>query len=117
MKIAIPAEEKEKTSLVADSFGRADYFYLWQQETSEGEWLDNSGIAMQGGAGIKAAQGLLDAGVDIVLASQCGENAANVLAGGKVKLYQTRYETVEENLQAFLAGEELAEIIPHASRH
>lgn len=117
MKIAIPSEDRELDSLVADTFGRADYFYVWQEETAVGSWLDNSGIAMQGGAGIKAAQLLIDAGVEVLLAPQCGENAAQVLNQAKIKLYQTQYATVEENLSAFLAGKLTREITPHASRH
>ena len=117
MKIAIPAEDKEKDSLVSDTFGRADYFFVWDKATNTEIWLDNSAIAMQGGAGIKAAPLLVDNGVEVLLVPQCGENAAKVLTQAKIKLYQTEYQTVEENLAAFLEGKLTAEIIPHASRH
>lgn len=117
MKIAIPSEDKEKVSLVADTFGRADYFFVWNEETGEENWLDNTGTAMQGGAGIKAAQLLVDRGIEVLLVPQCGENAAQVLKQAKIRLYKTQYSTVEENLTAFLAGKLTEEIIPHASRH
>ena len=56
MKIAIPVDEKSLESNVCVSFGRAPYYLIYDTETKESVFLDNSAAASTGGAGIKAAQ-------------------------------------------------------------
>ena len=58
MKIAIPVEDNQTE--ICPSFGRTSMFLIYDTETKEKKYLDNSGIAMQGGAGIKAAQVIVD---------------------------------------------------------
>ena len=55
MKIAIPVEDYETE--ICPSFGRAPMFLIYDTETKEKKLLDNSGIAVQGGAGIKSGTG------------------------------------------------------------
>lgn len=119
MKIAIPVEEDSVESEIAGSFGRADYFLVTDQATGEIYFLDNSGVAMQGGAGIKAAQLLVDEQITVLLAPRCGENAAKVLQGAGIKLYQTAYPLANENLKAFADGKltEQTEIHPGYHQH
>lgn len=62
MKIAIPAEETTMESKVSQSFGRTYYFVVVDSETLEFEVIDNQGVSSQGGAGIKAAQAVVDSG-------------------------------------------------------
>lgn len=117
MKIAVPVNEDKKT--VCISFGRTPLFALIDTKTDEVDYLDNSAVASQGGAGIKAAQILLDHQVDAVLTPRCGENAADVFAAGDVKLYRTKGESLEENLNSFKEGklESLMEIHPGFHHH
>ena len=56
MKIAIPVDEQNLDSGVCPSFGRAPYFLFYNTDTKESYYLDNSAVASQGGAGIRAAQ-------------------------------------------------------------
>jgi len=60
MKIAIPVDEKSLESNVCVSFGRAPYFLIYDTETKESIFLDNGAAASTGGAGIKAAQTIVD---------------------------------------------------------
>ena len=60
MKIAMPVDEKTMESTVCISFGRTPYFLIYDTETNESVFLDNSAAASQGGAGIKAAQTVVD---------------------------------------------------------
>lgn len=115
MKIAIPVDDNRVT--VSISFGRTPLFLFVDTETGEKEYLDNSAAASQGGAGIKAAQILVDNGVDVLLTPRCGENAAAVLQAAEVSMYKTAGDSVEENLAAFKAGklELLSEI--HSGFH
>lgn len=104
MNIAIPVNNKSAAADVAASFGRTQYFLIYDTETNSSEYLDNSAASSQGGAGIKAAQCVVDSGAVIVIAPQCGENAANVLKAATIKLYKSVPGTALENLAAFAAG-------------
>lgn len=114
MKIAIPVDQNTKTSNVCVSFGRAPYFMFFNTETKETIFIENEAADSQGGAGIKAAQTLVDAGTDVLLTPRCGENAAVVLQKAKVKMYKTLPGNVEDNLVAYENGklEALEDIHP-----
>jgi Uncharacterized conserved protein len=58
-----------------------------------------------GGAGIKAAQQLVDAGVSVLLTPRCGENAADVLGASKIKIYKSENITAEENIKKYINNE------------
>jgi predicted Fe-Mo cluster-binding NifX family protein len=60
MKIAIPLEEKTLDTSVCASFGRAPFFLFYDTETKESIFVDNSAATSTGGAGIKAAQIIVD---------------------------------------------------------
>jgi predicted Fe-Mo cluster-binding NifX family protein len=104
MKIAIPVDEKSLESNVCVSFGRAPYFLIYDTETKEGVFLDNSAAASTGGAGIKAAQTIVDSNVSVLLAPRCGENAANVLKAADIKIYKTADISVKKNIDDFISG-------------
>ncbi|MEF9839553.1 MAG: NifB/NifX family molybdenum-iron cluster-binding protein [Lachnospiraceae bacterium] len=101
MKIAIPVDEKSMLSTVCVSFGRTPYFLFYNTDTKEAEFFDNSAISAQGGAGIKAAQKIVDEKSQALLTIRCGENAAEVLHGAEIKIYKTTYPTAQENITAF----------------
>ena len=105
MKIAMPVDHKSAEANIASSFGRTPYFLIYDTETKTSVVLDNSAAASQGGAGIKAAQNVVDSKADVVLAPQCGENAANVLRAANLKIYRTINGTAQANIEAFNAGE------------
>ncbi|MDD4774296.1 MAG: NifB/NifX family molybdenum-iron cluster-binding protein [Eubacteriales bacterium] len=102
MKIAIPVDEKSLKSNVCASFGRAPYFLFYNTQTKESYYLDNSAVASQGGAGIRAAQVIADHGVKALLTPRCGENAEKVLSGAEVLIYKSTQNTAQENIDAFL---------------
>jgi predicted Fe-Mo cluster-binding NifX family protein len=114
MKIAIPVENNTNTSNVCISFGRAPYFRFFNTETKEAIFIANEAADSQGGAGIKAAQTLVDEGAEVLLTPRCGENAAVVLQKAKVKIYKTTSGSVQDNLVSFENGklETLEEIHP-----
>ncbi len=101
MKIAIPINEKTITSEVSSSFGRAPYYLLYDDKGNNAVFIDNLVAQSAGGAGIKAAQLLLDNQIEVVIAPRCGENAAKVLAGGNVKVYKNIAGSAEDNIKAY----------------
>lgn len=105
MKIAIPVDDVSMDTSICISFGRAPYFMIYDTESKNASFLDNSAAASQGGAGIKAAQLIVDSGADAILTPRCGENAAEVFHAAKVKIYQTNGSMLKHNLIAFENGE------------
>lgn len=105
MKIAIPVDHVSMDSSICVSFGRTPYFLIYDTETKEAEFLDNSAAASQGGAGIKAAQAIVDKNVDALLTPRCGENAADVIHAANIKIYQTKGNLLKHNIQALENGE------------
>lgn len=103
MKIAIPVEDKSMDKNVCVSFGRAPYFLLYDTNTKESEYLDNSAVLNQGGAGIRAAQVIADNGVKALITPRCGENAEKVLSSAEVLIYKSINGTVKQNIDAFCA--------------
>ncbi len=115
MKIAIPVNLDQKS--VCASFGRTPFYLFYNTETKEKDFFDNSALESQGGAGIKAAQILLDNKIDVLLTPRCGENAAKVLVAGGVAMYSIKSLLAQEAIEDYLKGNlsELTEI--HAGFH
>ncbi len=117
MKIAIPVNDDQQT--ICPSFGRTPFFALWDSESQSAVYLDNSAAASQGGAGIKAAQMLLDHGAEAVLTPRLGENAAQVFQAADVLLYQTEGDSLKDNIASWQAGRlaQLTDIHPGFHGH
>ncbi len=119
MKIAIPVDDKKMDSTVCMSFGRTPYFLIYDTDTEQSVFLDNSAAAAQGGAGIKAAQAVIDNGAVVLLTPRCGENAALVFKAANVDIYRTSGESIRDNIAAFKEGklQLLTEIHPGFHGH
>lgn len=104
MKIAIPVDSNSNDTKVCISFGRTPYFMIFNTQTKESEFIDNSAAASQGGAGIKASQMLVDLSVEVLITPRCGQNAADVLNGAKIKIYKTINDNIKENIDLFLSN-------------
>lgn len=117
MKVAIPVDVQSLDSAVAENFGRAANFLFYDTETKEVSYCDNSAVMSQGGAGIKAAQAIVDGGAEVLITPRCGENAAQVLKASEVALYCSIAGSAQENLDAFTAGTLVALTDIHAGFH
>ncbi len=102
MKIAIPVSEKKNE--VADTFGRPPFFAMADIETGAVDYVDNSAIASAGGAGIKAAQLIVDNKCNAVIVPNCGQNAYDVLEAAGIKVYRMCGPSLDENITAFKDG-------------
>ena len=114
MKIAIPMDENKVDVCV--SFARAPYFMI-VSENGESEIKINPAADAQGGAGIKAAQFVVDCGADSIITVRCGENAAEVLKATDIKIYKSSAVNAMENVKMLMEGqlEELTHF--HAGFH
>ena len=104
MKIAIPVDEKTLESSVCASFGRTPYFLIYDTETKESVFIDNSAAASTGGAGIKAAQTIVDNKANALLTLRCGQNAADVIKSADIEIFKTTSASVKDNIAAYIDG-------------
>ena len=102
MIVAIPVDENKTDVCV--SFARAPYFLFRDVEAGTQELRENPAASAEGGAGLQAAQFVVDGQAKALLTVRCGENAAEVLQGADIQIYKTEGPTVAENLEAFQAG-------------
>ncbi|MEA4921169.1 MAG: NifB/NifX family molybdenum-iron cluster-binding protein [Clostridiaceae bacterium] len=105
MKLAIPVESESLQAPVCASFGRTPFYALYDTETDTCEFLDNSALSSQGGAGIKAAQTLVDHSAEAIITYRCGDNAAQVLNAAKIEIFKAQDGTVIENIDKFKKAE------------
>ncbi len=119
MKIAIPAENESMDTLVCPSFGRTPYYLIYDTENKQSIFIENQAAKSQGGAGIQAAQILVDQKVQAVLTPRCGKNAAEVIQAANINIYRSVQASLQENISHFLSGklEPLEEIHPGFHKH
>ncbi len=102
MKVLIPVDEKTIKGEVCQSFGRAPYFLIYDTETKEEMFIDNNAALSRGGAGIKAAQLVVDSKVDVLITPRCGQNAADVIQGAKINIFKTINNSIKESIDGFM---------------
>lgn len=103
MIIAMPVDGNSMEASVNRSFGRTGYFMFYDTEAGEAVFKENSAAMAQGGAGIQAAQFVVDNGAKVVIAPMLGKNAADVLVGAGMKLYRNITPSIQENINDFIA--------------
>lgn len=101
MKIAIPVDSNNMNTKISQSFGRAAFFLIYDTETENAEFISNSAASSPGGAGIKAAQTIVDSKASALLVPRCGHNAADVLKSANISIYKTESALLLENIAAF----------------
>ena len=87
MKIAVTSQGKGLYSEIDPHFGRCSYFIIYDMESEDFEFFDNSAIAASGGAGVQAAQTIVNKKVDVLITGNIGPNAFKVLNAAFIKVY------------------------------
>lgn len=101
MKIALPVNDKDIKSEICPSFGRTPIYLIYDTENKTSVFTENPAANSAGGAGIRAAQMLVDLSVKAIIAPRCGENAAKVLADADIVSYRNIAGTAEDNIKAY----------------
>ncbi|EGD51134.1 Predicted Fe-Mo cluster-binding protein, NifX family [Thermoanaerobacter thermohydrosulfuricus] len=104
MKIAISSEGKTLEAKVDSRFGRAQYFIIVDSETMDYKVIDNAAVAQSSGAGTKAAQTLIDEGVQVLISSSVGPNAMEVFKAAEIPVYKAIEGDVKTNIELFKNG-------------
>ena len=105
MRLVIPTNGADLDAPTSPIFGRSQMFILVDPETLEFEALLNPALDAPGGAGIQAAQTVLQKGVGAVIAPSLGPNAFRVIQAAGVPAYRMEGATVREVIAAFNAGQ------------
>ena len=106
MNIAITAKGNTLESEIDPRFGRAAQFIIYDSETGEFAAMDNSqNLNAAQGAGIQAAQNVINTGSKVLLTGHCGPKAFRTLAAGEVTVYTNMEGTVQGAIDKYLAGE------------
>ena len=104
MKIVVSSQGEDLDALVSPVFGQCATYVLVNTETLEFQALPNPAMNQVGGAGIRAAQFVVDQGAEAVITGNPGPNALGVLQDAGVLGCLVRAGTVREAVEAFKAG-------------
>jgi predicted Fe-Mo cluster-binding NifX family protein len=104
MKIAISAAGRNLDAETDPRFGRCAYFIIVDPETMEFEVVDNSGAMAAGGAGVSAAQAVVDKGVQALLTGNCGPNAYQVLSSAGIQLITGVFGKIRDVVENYRSG-------------
>jgi predicted Fe-Mo cluster-binding NifX family protein len=104
MKIVITANGTELEAQASPVFGRCPAYVFVDTETMQFEGLENPAIAAPSGAGIQAAQFVIERGGQAVVTGNVGPNAYGVFQASGVPVYLFGGGTVREAVEAYVAG-------------
>lgn len=85
-------------------FGRSQYFVIVDSDTMAFEAMPNEAMNAPGGAGIQAAQAMVNKGVEAVISGNIGPNAFQVLSTAGVKIATGAYGKVKEAVEMYKSG-------------
>jgi predicted Fe-Mo cluster-binding NifX family protein len=104
MRIAVTSDGAGLDAPASPVFGRCPSYLFVDTETLLWEAVDNPARGAPGGAGIQAAQFVIERGAQAVVTGQVGPNATGVFQAAGVPVYLFSSGTVREAVAAFQAG-------------
>lgn len=105
MRLAVTATEPQLTSVVDQRFGRAHYLLVVDTPERNVLAVDNrSGRDAAQGAGIQAAQSVIDNKATVLITGHCGPKAFRALKAAGIQVYLAPGGTVETTIDQFEAG-------------
>ncbi len=104
MKICVTSNGPTMDASVDPRFGRCQYFVFVNSETMEHEAMPNPGIGASSGAGIQAAQTVVDKGAGVVITGQVGPNAIQTLGATNISIVTGASGTVSDAIEQYKSG-------------
>ena len=104
MRVAVSAVGQSLDSQVDPRFGRCSYFIIVDTETMKYDVIPNESQYMPSGAGIQAAQRVVNSGVGAVLTGNVGPNAFQALSAAGIEIFTGAYGTVRNAVEQFKKG-------------
>ena len=105
MKVAVTANGEGLEAPFMPFFGRCPVFVFVDTETMACEWCVNPAMEAAGGAGIQAAQLVVDQGAAAVISGHIGPNAYQVLARAGVAVHTFGGGSVQQAVDAYKQGQ------------
>jgi predicted Fe-Mo cluster-binding NifX family protein len=105
LKLAITTTGQTLDAPMDRRFGRAEGFLLYDLETEGYSVLDNDqNLQAAQGAGIQAAQTVVNSGAGAVITGHCGPKAFRVLSVANVAIYNCEAATVADAIDQYKSG-------------
>src|SRR4030042_4201382 len=104
MKVAVSSSGKDLDSQMDPRFGRCQYFLFVDSETMKFEAIENGGLMASGGAGVQAAQLVVQKGATALITGNLGPNAASALSAAGIKVYLVTGGTVKDVIEGYRSG-------------
>ena len=101
MKIAITSSGDNLDSQMDPRFGRCQYFVIVDPDTMDFEAMQNESAMASGGAGIQAAQTIINAGINTLITGNVGPNAFEVLSTAGIETMTGASGTVRQALELY----------------
>lgn len=103
MKLIISAQNSSLESHIDSRFGRSPWLILFNTETNQWEAFQNPGASQSGGAGVAAAQFVVDQKADVVISGDFGPHAARAFQAAKIemRLFTETTATAQEAVDHF----------------
>lgn len=118
MIIAMTSTDSKKDALLDPRLGRCSIFAFYDSENDHWSFLPNPGALQGSGAGVKAAQFLIEQNAGVLLTGELGPKASQILNGTEIKVYSLPEIPLTEALAQYLAGKakeiSKATVRPHA---
>lgn len=99
MKIAISTSGTTLNDQLDIRFGRCKYFLIYDTDTKTFNIIENEGQKASGGAGIAAAQQIIDEGVDAIITGSLGPNAFEIINKSGIKAYKSDSISIIEAIE------------------
>jgi len=102
MKVAVTSQGLALSSELDPRFGRARYFIVVDIGSGKTTANDNaSNRESAQGAGVQAAQKVINLGVEAVITGSIGPKAAATLEAGNIRVHKQNWGTVREAIERF----------------
>jgi predicted Fe-Mo cluster-binding NifX family protein len=101
MKIAITSSGDNLDSQMDPRFGRCQYFVIVDPDTMDFKAMPNESAMASGGAGIQAAQTIVNAGINKLITGNVGPNAFEVLSAAGIETMTGANGTVRHALELY----------------
>jgi len=105
MRIVVSSNGANLDAQASPVFGRCPMFVFVDTETMAFEAVENPALASAGGAGIQAAQFVIEKGAQAVVSGNVGPNAFQVFQSAGIPVHLFGGGTVREAVEAFKAGD------------
>jgi len=104
MRIAVTSNGPDLDAHASPVFGRCPWYVFVETEDMTYQSVENPATVAASGAGIQAAQFVVQQGAEAVVTGNVGPNAFSVFQAARVTIYPFQQGTVREAAEAFRTG-------------